>query len=70
MDRVIAAHAAATGSSVAEISADYTQAQSIGRFVEPEEIAAMCRFLASPEAAMVSGQAIAVDGNTETYHLS
>jgi NAD(P)-dependent dehydrogenase (short-subunit alcohol dehydrogenase family) len=29
----------------------------------------MCAFLASPAAAMVSGQAIAVDGNTETYHL-
>ncbi len=29
----------------------------------------MCVFLASPQARMVSGQAIAVDGHTETYHL-
>ena len=70
MDRVIAAQAAATGRAVEDIAADYTKSQSIGRFVEPEEIAAMCRFLASPEAAMVSGQAVAVDGHTETYHLS
>jgi NAD(P)-dependent dehydrogenase (short-subunit alcohol dehydrogenase family) len=69
MDRVIAAQAEATGASVQELTAEYTQAQSIGRFVEPEEIAAMCAFLASPDAAMVSGQAIAVDGHTETYHL-
>jgi NAD(P)-dependent dehydrogenase (short-subunit alcohol dehydrogenase family) len=69
MDRVIAAQAAATGTSVQQLTAEYTQAQSIGRFVEPEEIAAMCAFLASPDAAMVSGQAIAVDGHTETYHL-
>ena len=69
MDRVIAAQAAVSGSTVEELTAGYTQTQSIGRFVRPDEIAAMCRFLASPDAAMVSGQAIAVDGNTETYHL-
>jgi NAD(P)-dependent dehydrogenase (short-subunit alcohol dehydrogenase family) len=70
MDRVIAAQAAATGASPESIEAEYTQAQSIGRFVRPEEIADMCRFLGSPAAAMVSGQAIAVDGHTETYHLA
>ena len=34
-----------------------------------QEIADMCLFLASPASRMVSGQAIGVDGNTETYHL-
>ena len=29
----------------------------------------MAWFLASAEAAMVTGQAIAVDGHTETFHL-
>jgi NAD(P)-dependent dehydrogenase (short-subunit alcohol dehydrogenase family) len=43
--------------------------QSISRFVEPEEIADMCVFLASPEAKMVNGQAIAVDGHLETMHI-
>jgi NAD(P)-dependent dehydrogenase (short-subunit alcohol dehydrogenase family) len=70
MDRVIAAQAAATGATPEELTASYTEAQSIARFVKPEEIADMCWFLASPASAMVSGQAIAVDGHTETYHLT
>ncbi len=70
MDRVIAAQAASTGASVEQLVSEYTQVQSIGRFVRPDEIASMVSFLASPEAAMVSGQAIAVDGHTETYHLT
>lgn len=70
MDRVMAAQSAATGASVAELTASYTEAQSIARFVRPDEIADMCAFLTSPAAAMVSGQAIAVDGHTETYHLT
>lgn len=69
MRRVVADQALASGREPSEIEAEYTQAQSIGRFVEPAEIADMCVFLASPEARMVSGQAIAVDGHTETYHL-
>lgn len=69
MRRVVADQALASGREPSEIEAEYTQAQSIGRFVEPAEIADMCVFLASAEARMVSGQAIAVDGHTETYHL-
>ncbi|MDH5279362.1 MAG: SDR family oxidoreductase [Actinomycetota bacterium] len=69
MRRVVAAQASASGRAPADIEAEYTQAQSIARFVEPTEIADMCVFLASPEARMVSGQVIAVDGHTETYHL-
>jgi NAD(P)-dependent dehydrogenase (short-subunit alcohol dehydrogenase family) len=51
------------------VEAEYVGGQSIARFVEPSEIADMCLFLASPAAKMVSGQAIAVDGHTETFHL-
>jgi NAD(P)-dependent dehydrogenase (short-subunit alcohol dehydrogenase family) len=43
--------------------------QSIKRFVEPEDVAAMCLFLASPASSMITGQAIGVDGHTEAYHL-
>ncbi len=68
MDRVIAAEALATGRSAEAVRHDYTQGVSLRRFVRPEEIADMCLHLASPAAAMVSGQAIAVDGNTETFH--
>jgi NAD(P)-dependent dehydrogenase (short-subunit alcohol dehydrogenase family) len=41
-----------------------------GRLVEPEEIAAAIAFLVGPEAAQVSGQAIAVDGAASLPQLS
>ncbi len=68
MDHVITGEAEATGRSEEAVRSDYTQGVSLRRFVRPREIADMCLFLASPAAAMVSGQAIAVDGNTETFH--
>lgn len=51
------------------VADEYVAGQSIKRFVEPSEIADMCLFLSSSAARMVSGQAIGVDGHTETYHL-
>ncbi len=69
MDRVIAAEAAARGVEPSAVEAEYTVSQSIARFVDPQEIADMAVFLGSPASKMVSGQAIAVDGHTETYHL-
>jgi NAD(P)-dependent dehydrogenase (short-subunit alcohol dehydrogenase family) len=70
MSRVIEAEAKARGVSPAAVAREYTQSQSIPRFVRPSEIADACAFLASPEAAMINGQVIAVDGNTQTYHLA
>lgn len=69
MDGVIAAEAALRGVTPEVVAAEYVGGQSVKRFVEPEEIAALCRFLASPAAAMITGQAIGIDGHTETYHL-
>jgi NAD(P)-dependent dehydrogenase (short-subunit alcohol dehydrogenase family) len=69
MERVVAAEAKARGVSPQVVEAEYASAQSIARFVDPQEIADMAFFLGSPESQMVSGQAIAVDGHTETYHL-
>lgn len=39
-----------------------TQRTPLGRFAEPEEIAAACSFIASDDAAMVTGHDLAVDG--------
>jgi NAD(P)-dependent dehydrogenase (short-subunit alcohol dehydrogenase family) len=70
MRGVIEREAAARGASPADVQSEYLQGQSIARFVQPEEIADMCLFLASDAARMISGQAIAVDGHTETFHLT
>jgi NAD(P)-dependent dehydrogenase (short-subunit alcohol dehydrogenase family) len=69
MDRVMKAEADSRGVSPDVVFKEYVQAQSIKRFVKPDEIADMCLFLASPAAKMVTGQAIAVDGHSETFHI-
>jgi NAD(P)-dependent dehydrogenase (short-subunit alcohol dehydrogenase family) len=69
MERVAKAEAESRGVSLEVVNKEYVQSQSIKRLVKPEEIADMCLFLASPAARMVTGQAIAVDGHTETFHI-
>ena len=69
MQRVIEAEAEGRGVAIDVVEKEYIQGQSIKRFVKAEEIADMCRFLASPAAKMVTGQAISVDGHTETFHI-
>ena len=69
MERVIAAQAEHRGIPYADAETEVLSGQSIRRFVDPVEVADLCVFLASPEAKMISGQAIAVDGHTETYHI-
>ena len=69
MRNVIEREAAARGASSEEVTLEYVGGQSIARWVQPDEIADMCVFLASDAARMVTGQAIAVDGHTETFHI-
>ena len=69
MRGVIAREADARGGAAAEVEREYLEGQSIARFVQPAEIADLCLFLASDAARMISGQAIAVDGHTETFHI-
>lgn len=69
MNRVIDAETKLRGASFEQLKQEYIAGQSIKRFVDPKEIADLCLFLASPAAKMITGQAIAVDGHTETYHL-
>ncbi|PJK12808.1 short-chain dehydrogenase [Lysobacteraceae bacterium NML120232] len=51
-----------TGKSEAEVRRDMLSHVPAGRFADPSEPAAMIAFLASPAAAYVNGQSIAVDG--------
>ena len=69
MRAVIEREAAARGASVETVTRDYVGGQSIARWVQPDEIADLCVFLASDAARMITGQAIAVDGHTETFHI-
>lgn len=67
MDRVVAAEAAEKGVSEAEIRAAYTAGSSLKRWVSADDVADSVLFLCSDRAKLISGQAISVDGNTETF---
>jgi len=66
IDQVIERDAALRGQSPADIRARYEQQNSLKRFVSADDIAAMVTFLAGPGGVNISGQAIAIDGHTET----
>jgi acetoacetyl-CoA reductase len=53
-----------------QVRARVLRAVPTGRLVEPAEIAAAVAFLASAEAAQISGQAIAVDGAASLSQVS
>jgi NAD(P)-dependent dehydrogenase (short-subunit alcohol dehydrogenase family) len=69
MDRVIAAESAARGVDEAAQRAIYVQGVSMKTWVSEEDIAETAHWLSSPAAARISGQAMAVDGHTETLAL-
>jgi NAD(P)-dependent dehydrogenase (short-subunit alcohol dehydrogenase family) len=69
INRVIRGEAELRGVSFEEVEQQIVSGQSMARMVEPEEIADLAVFLASPAAKMINGQAVAVDGHTETFHI-
>ena len=69
INRVIEGEANLRGVGSEIVAAELVQAQSLSRFTEPEEIANLCLFLASPAAFMINGQDIAIDGHIETFHI-
>ncbi len=66
MDRVVASESQAHGVDEAAIRRRYVDGVSMKTWVTAEEIADAALFLASPAGAKISGQALAIDGHTET----
>ena len=66
IDRVIAAEAEARGTSEEAVRAGYVKGVSLKTFIAAREIADTALFLCSDLGAKISGQALAVDGHTET----
>lgn len=66
MDHVIELEAEASGREVGEIRTGFERQVSMRTFVEPVDIASTIVFLASDAATKITGQAIPVDGHTES----
>lgn len=66
MERVLSMEAAARDVDPEDVRAEYVRGVSMKTWVSAEDIAATATFLASDAARRISGQVIAVDGNTET----
>lgn len=66
IDRVIAAEAAKTGQTEAQVRSGLTQIASLRTLIDPQDIAGTILFLTSAAGARISGQDITVDGHTET----
>lgn len=66
IDGVIERDAKARGLTPAAVRREYQRQSSLRCFAEADDIAAMAVFLASDAGAKISGQAIAIDGHTES----
>lgn len=66
MDRVVAMEARASGKTEAEVRAQYVKGVSLRSWVTADDLADTLMYLASPAAAKISGQVLAIDGHTET----
>lgn len=68
MDRVVAGHAELDGIDPEEVRRLYAIGTSMQCFVDPQEVSDLIVFLCSDYGRHISGQMIAVDGNTETLY--
>jgi len=68
MDMIITSEARATGSSEADIRASYVAGTSMKTFVDGDDMAEMISFITSPAGKRISGQALSVDGHTESIN--
>ena len=69
IEGVYAAKAAARGVSVEEIREAFRQKNSLRTLIAADDIAETILFLCSDSGARIAGQALAVDGHTETMRM-
>ena len=69
INRVIQSEANLRGVPFDVVASESVSGQSISRFVEPEEVADLCVFLGGDKSRMINGEAIAIDGHAETFHI-
>ena len=65
MEKVIEPEVKSKGMTRGKIYKAYTEGTSMKKLIHPNDIADMAFFLSSPKSRLVSGQVIALDGNTE-----
>ncbi len=63
-DRTIANIVQRTGRSAAEAEQALVEGSSLGRLIEPDEVAAAVGYLCSDDAGAVNGQSVILDGGT------
>jgi NAD(P)-dependent dehydrogenase (short-subunit alcohol dehydrogenase family) len=66
MERMLANQSAASGKPPDDIRRDYAAGTSLRTWVTADDVADTALFLASPAASKITGQALAIDGHTET----
>lgn len=66
IERVIAADAEARGLPVESVRRSYLNQNALQEFIEPQSIAREVVFLCSPMGRQITGQALSVDGDTDS----
>jgi len=66
INRVIEAHAETLGKNVEEVRASYTETNSMRTLIQPDEIVSLAQFLCAETNTHITGQALSIDGHTET----
>jgi NAD(P)-dependent dehydrogenase (short-subunit alcohol dehydrogenase family) len=66
IEHILHTRAKASGRSVEEEAESLLENQSIKRFVDPADVAALAVFLAGPHARAISGQMFPVDGDAKS----
>ena len=70
MEHVVELESAATGRPHDEVRAGFERQVSMRTFIDADEIAQAICFLAPPLGSKISGQVLAIDGNTETLRAT